>query len=134
MGNHPALIEFALPERFPIDTLLRAFEPVIEQLPDHHTGRNTTYTLSDAVPPSAPPLRGQGVSTFAVFPRPTAVVQRQQGRNNAPTLYGVAQIPSDNQIHNLPDPLSSERLFPLFDTCWQILWTTPVNVVQFKYG
>ena len=31
-----------MPERFTIDTLLHAFEPVIEQLPDHRTGRNTT--------------------------------------------------------------------------------------------
>ena len=38
-----------MPERFTIDTLLHAFEPVIEQLPDHRTGRNTTYTISDAV-------------------------------------------------------------------------------------
>jgi hypothetical protein len=38
-----------MPERFTVDSLLRAFEPVIEQLPDHRTGRNTTYTISDAV-------------------------------------------------------------------------------------
>jgi hypothetical protein len=44
-------------ERFTIDTLLRACEPVFEQLPEHRTGRNTTYTIPDAVTPSAPPLR-----------------------------------------------------------------------------
>ena len=109
-----------MPERFTIDTLLRAFEPVFEQLPDHRTGRNTTYTISDAV-----------LSAFAVFfmqsPSFLAqqqVVQRRQGRNNAQSLFGVAQIPSDNQIRNLLDPLPPERLFPLFDTCWQILKAT----------
>ena len=109
-----------MPERFTIDILLRAFEPVIEQLPDHRTGRNTTYTISDAVR-----------SAFAVFfmqsPSFLAqqqVVQRQRGRNNAQTLFGVAQIPSDNQIRNLLDPLPPERLFPLFETGWQILKAT----------
>jgi hypothetical protein len=109
-----------MPERFTIDSLLRAFEPVIEQLPDHRTGRNTTYTISDAVH-----------SAFAVFfmqsPSFLAqqqVVQRQRGRNNAQTLFGVAQIPSDNQIRNLLDPLPPERLFPLFETGWQILKAT----------
>ena len=105
-----------MPERFTVETLLHAFEPVFEQLPDHRTGRNTTYSIPDAV-----------LSAFAVFfmqsPSFLAqqqVVQRRQGRNNAQSLFGVAQIPSDNQIRNLLDPLSPERLFPLFDTCWQI--------------
>jgi hypothetical protein len=109
-----------MPERFTIDTLLHAFEPVIEQLPDHRTGRNTTYTISDAV-----------LSAFAVFfmqsPSFLAqqqVVQRQRGRNNAQTLFGVAQIPSDNQIRNLLDPLAPERLFLVFDTGWQVLKAT----------
>ena len=109
-----------MPERFTVDTLLRAFEPVMAQLPEHRTGRNTTYTISDAV-----------LSAFAVFfmqsPSFLAqqqVVQRQHGRNNAQTLFGVVQIPSDNQIRNLLDPLSPECLFPLFETCWQILEAT----------
>jgi len=109
-----------VPERFTIDTLLRAFEPIFKQLPDHRTGRNTTYSIPDAV-----------LSAFAVFfmqsPSFLAqqqVVQRRQGRNNAQSLFGVAQIPSDNQVRNLLDPLWPERLFPLFDTCWQILAAT----------
>ncbi len=57
-----------MPERFTIDTLLHAFEPVIEQLPDHRTGRNTTYTISDAV-----------LSAFAVFfmQSPSFLAQQQ---------------------------------------------------------
>jgi hypothetical protein len=111
-----------MPERFTIDTLLRAFEPVFEQLPDHRTGRNMTYTIHDAV-----------LSAFAVFfmqsPSFLAqqrVVQRHHGRNNTQSLFGVARIPSDNQIRNLLDPLPPERLFPLFGTCWQILETAGI--------
>src|SRR5512135_2569359 len=109
-----------MPERFTVGHLLHAFEPVFDHLPDHRTGRNVTYTIKDAV-----------LSAFAVFfmqsPSFLAqqqVVQRREGRNNAQSLFGVAQIPSDNQIRNLLDPLPPERLFPLFETCWQILEAT----------
>jgi hypothetical protein len=40
-------------------------------------------------------------------------MQKQQGKNNAASLFGVLQIPSDNQIRNLLDPVSPETLFPL---------------------
>ncbi len=37
-----------MPERFTVDTLLHAFEPIFDQLPDHRTGRNVTnHPLSD---------------------------------------------------------------------------------------
>ena len=35
------------------------------------------------------------------------------GRNNASSLFGVHQIPSDNPIRNLLDPVPPETLFPL---------------------
>ena len=40
--------------------------------------------------------------------------QRRVGRNNAQSLFGVHQIPSDNQIRNLLDPVSPEMISPLF--------------------
>ena len=51
-------------------------------------------------------------------------IQQQRGRNNAQTLFGVTQIPSDNQIRNLLDPLPPKHLFPLFETGWHLLKTT----------
>ncbi len=38
-----------MPERFTVDTVLHAFEPILEQLSDDRTGRNVTYTIPDAV-------------------------------------------------------------------------------------
>src|SRR5512136_2359220 len=106
-----------MPEPLTVDTLIRGFQPVLDQLPDHRTGRNVTYTIPDAV-----------LSAFAVFfmqsPSFLAqqqVVQRRHGRNNAQSLFGVRRIPSDNQIRNLVDPLSPDLLFPVFTTCWQML-------------
>lgn len=43
-------------------------------------------------------------------------MQKQQGQNNAASLFGVRQIPSDNQIRNLLDPVPPETLFPLMTT------------------
>ena len=41
-------------------------------------------------------------------------MQCRLGKNNAQTLFGVHQIPSDNQIRNLLDPVPPETLFPPF--------------------
>lgn len=43
-------------------------------------------------------------------------MQKQQGKNNAASLFGMYQIPSDNQIRNLLDPVPPETLFPLMAT------------------
>jgi hypothetical protein len=43
-------------------------------------------------------------------------MQKQQGKNNAESLFGVHEIPSDNQIRNLLDPVPPETLFPLMAT------------------
>lgn len=43
-------------------------------------------------------------------------MQKQQGKNNAASLFGVHEIPSDNQIRNLLDPVPPETLFPLMVT------------------
>ena len=40
-------------------------------------------------------------------------MQKQQGKNNATSLFGVHEIPCDNQIRNLLDPVPPETLFPL---------------------
>ncbi len=99
------------------DTLMQAFHALLDRVPDHRTGQNVTYAMKDAV-----------LGAFAVFfmQSPSFLahqqtVQRTHGRNNAQSLFGVAQLPSDNQIRNLLDPLSPELLFPLFATGWQTL-------------
>lgn len=43
-------------------------------------------------------------------------MQKQQGKNNASSLFGVHEIPCDNQIRNLLDPVPPETLFPLMAT------------------
>ena len=57
------------------------------------------------------------MSAFAVFymQSPSFLahqrdMQRQRGQNNAQSLFGVAQIPSDSQLRNLLDPLDPAGL------------------------
>jgi hypothetical protein len=77
-------------------------------LPDHRQGQNTTYAIQDAA-----------VGAFSVFfmQSPSFLahqrdMQRKQGRNNAASLFGVEQVPSDPQIRNLLDPIAPEHLRP----------------------
>ena len=37
-------------------------------------------------------------------------MQKQRGKNNASSLFGVHEIPCDNQIRNLLDPVPPETL------------------------
>ncbi|MCX7097943.1 MAG: hypothetical protein NTV43_08585 [Methylococcales bacterium] len=82
-----------------------------ETFTDRRTGKNTTYTLTDA-----------GLSAFSVFfmQSPSFLefqrsMQETQGKNNAQTLFGVFEIPTDNQIRSLLDAVEPTAVYPLFD-------------------
>ena len=69
-------------------------------IPEHRKGRNTQYTMEDA-----------GLSAFSVFylQSPSFLahqrrMREQQAQDNAESLFGVKNIPSDEQIRNLLDP------------------------------
>jgi hypothetical protein len=91
-------------------TLIQRIRDTFAGLPDTRSkSNNQHYEMEDAA-----------LSAFATFftqsPsfRDSQVrMQKQQGQNNAASLFGVLQIPSDNQIRNLLDPVSPETLFPL---------------------
>jgi hypothetical protein len=93
--------------------LLAPVRQALDGLPDHRRGRNIQYSLTDA-----------GLSAFAVFymQSPSFLahqrdMQRQRGRNNVQSLFGVAQIPSDSQVRNLLDPVDPAGLRTPF---WEI--------------
>ena len=48
-------------------------------------------------------------------------LQVAKGCNNALTLFGIQQIPSDNQIRNLLDPVPPAALLPVFGTVVEAL-------------
>jgi len=67
---------------------------------DPRTGKNSHYTMVDA-----------GLSAFSVFfmQSPSFLehqrtLEQAHGENNARTLFGVHEIPTDNPLRTLPDP------------------------------
>ena len=80
-------------------------------------GKNTRYTLVDA-----------GLSAFSVFfmQSPSFLeyqrsLDQRLGKNNAQTLFGVHQIPSDNRIRHLLDATDPGQVRPLFSYLLQAL-------------
>jgi hypothetical protein len=82
-----------------------------ETFSDPRTGKNTSYTMTDA-----------GLSAFSVFfmQSPSFLdfqrtMQGTQGKNNAHSLFGVFKIPTDNHIRSLLDSVEPASVYPLFD-------------------
>src|SRR5215471_1641513 len=93
------------------DDLQAVLRQGIALLPDQRKpSPNTRYTIQDAV-----------FSAFGVFftQSPSFLeyqrrLQHTKGHNNAQTLFGVEQIPCDNQIRTLLVPLAPSHLDPVF--------------------
>jgi hypothetical protein len=91
--------------------IVKRLRTTFESFPDRRTGKNTNYTMTDA-----------GLSAFSVFfmQSPSFLdfqrtMQETQGKNNAQTLFGVFQIPTDNHIRSLLDAVEPTAVYPLFD-------------------
>lgn len=84
---------------------------VCEGLPDGRKGGNhQRYELVDAILSAFGVFFTQSPS-FLAFQRE---MQLRQGKDNAQSLFGVKDIPSDNQIRNLLDPLKPSHLDGLY--------------------
>ena len=82
----------------------------VEQLPDCRKGRNTQYRMPDAALGAFGIFFTQSPS-FLEYQRR---LQEHQARNNAHTLFGVTQIPCDNHIRTLLDPIAPGHFDPVF--------------------
>ena len=81
-----------------------------ETFTDRRRGKNTHYQLVDA-----------GLSAFSVFfmQSPSFLehqrtIQDTQGKDNAQTLFGVHQVPTDNPIRSLLDAVDPTQVYPMF--------------------
>lgn len=97
-------------EKLKLPCLLNQVTQSCEAFPDLRTGTNTQYSLSEV-----------GMSAFAVFftQSPSFLAHQRtlklrKGRHNAESLFGVCQVPSDNQVRNLLDPVSPTYLHPVY--------------------
>jgi hypothetical protein len=93
-----------------LNDITQQIRDTFETFIDPRRGNNTRYTMVDAA-----------LSAFSVFfmQSPSFLeyqrsLDQAQGKNNAQTLFGVHQIPSDNQIRNLLDATPPAMVKPTF--------------------
>lgn len=101
----------------PFGSAVLTFHEVVKQLrltfsglTDLRRGKNTRYTMEDA-----------GLAAFSAFfmQSPSFLdfqrtMQETQGQNNAHTLFGVFEIPTDNHIRSLLDVVAPSEVSPMF--------------------
>jgi Transposase DDE domain len=99
------------------DGIVGSFRQVLSSLPDKRTGKNTRYGMEDVA-----------LSAFSVFFTQTPsflayqrMMKGSKGKSNAQSLFGVHQIPSDNHIRDLLDPVEPKQIFPVFEEILQVL-------------
>jgi hypothetical protein len=95
-----------MPERVKFEDMLASLRRSLEAIPEHRTGLNIQYSLVDV-----------GLGAFAVFclQSPSFLayqeqMRKQHGRDNAKSLFGIENIPSDGQTRNLLDPVAPSCL------------------------
>lgn len=98
-------------------TLLEYLDTAVAAFPDHRIGGNCLYTIRDAA-----------LSAFSVFflQSPSflshqRLMQASNGEDNARTIFGVHEIPSDNCIRTLLDPVPPEFCFPIYRKVQELL-------------
>jgi hypothetical protein len=98
------------PKIFSFDSLVNEFHQVIETFPDCRVGKNISKDLKDAA-----------LGGFAIFftQSPSFLayqksMQKNKGRNNAASLFGIKEILSDNHIRNLLDEVAPSYVYPMF--------------------
>ena len=99
------------PRPFTAPNLIERIRTTFREFPDGRRGGNhQLYTMEETALSACSVFFTQSPSFLDYQCR----MQRRLGKNNAQSLFGVHQIPSDNQIRNRLDPVPPETLFPVF--------------------
>jgi len=100
---------------FTFDALQAIFHSHLAPLSDYRKGHNTQYRIQDAAFGAFGIFFTQSPS-FLDYQRR---LPQNKGQNNAHTLLGIEQIPCDNQVRNLLDPIAPGALDPVFVEIFQ---------------
>lgn len=107
-------------EQLRLQPLIKELKQVFAGFPDGRTGKNSQYEMTDA-----------GLGAFSVFFIQCASflehqeeMKRTKGRSNAESLFEMLNIPSDNQIRGLLDPVMPKLLTPMYRIIFQRLEQT----------
>jgi hypothetical protein len=100
-----------------LDSLIETVRDVCAALPDKRRGRNCHFSMADI-----------GMAAFSIFfmQSPSFLAhQRQllagQGRSNCQTLFAMTEIPSDNHIRAMLDPVEPALFHPVFEEAVRML-------------
>jgi hypothetical protein len=100
-----------------LPTLMSYLEEAIAEFPDLRTGRNTQYTIGDAALGAFSVFFTQSPS-FLAHQRSMAL---SRGKSNAETMFGFTEIPTENHIRSLLDPVRASYLVPVFGKVFGLL-------------
>ena len=97
--------------------LIGCLREILAGLPDRRKGKNLSYAMEDF-----------GLSAFSIFftQSPSFLahqkaMQAARGQNNAQSFFQIAEIPSDNQIRQMLDPVPPQTLYPVYDQIYDRL-------------
>lgn len=104
-------------EQLALKQLMKELKQIFDEFPDLRNGKNSQYEMADA-----------GMGAFSVFFTQCASflahqaeMKRNKGRSNAESLFEMVNIPSDNQIRGLLDPVLPKALEPMYRLIFQRL-------------
>ena len=108
--------------------LIELLSEELSDLPDKRTGENTKYEVKEAV-----------MGAFSVFFTQSGsflenqrIMKENKGINNAQSLFGISEIPCDNQIRNLLDVIEAKKVFGIFKKVFSWLKKSKI-LEEFKY-
>ena len=105
-----------LQQSLTFDELMRTLDEQFRTIPDNRTGNAVQYQLPDVLK-----------AAFAMFSlkHPSLLDFKTQStaeENNLHNIYRIeGNIPSDNQMRGILDPVDPQLLRPLFQTCFSLL-------------
>ncbi|VEP18111.1 conserved hypothetical protein [Hyella patelloides LEGE 07179] len=83
----------------------------LDDLPDSRkAGNNTKYEISDAMMAAFSIFFTQSPS----FLEHQRLMEKMKKKNNADSLFKINKIPCDNQIRKLLEPVTAQRIYPVY--------------------
>src|SRR5262250_1333479 len=105
-----------LQQSLTFDELMRTLDEQFRTIPDNRTGNARQYQLPDVLK-----------AAFAMFSLKSSSLldfktQTTAEENNLHNIYRIeGEIPCDNQMRGILDPVDPQLLRPLFETCFSLL-------------
>ena len=107
--------------------LIEFLDQELKNLPDNRKGENKKYTVKNAVLAAFSVFFTQSPS----FLQHQRLMKQKKGKDNGQSLFSLSEIPCDNQIRKLLDPIPAKLVFEVFRTTHQWIENNQV-IEQFK--